>query len=1009
LTDNAGKFSINASGSDVLVFSYVGYNTQEVRVNNRQSVNASMAINTDNMENIVVTALGIRRQEKKLGYATTQVNTDELVKNRTTNLGESLEGRVAGLNITPPAAGAGGSTQIRLRGQVGFAGTNNSPLIVINGLPIDQDARGVNGAGNQIDAGDNLLNINPEDIESMTVLKGSTASALYGSRATAGVIIITTKSGNRNQGIGVEYSSSYTAQNPLNYYDQFQTMYGQGNAGKKPTSAGDAASTGQLGWGARLDGSPTPIFDGSTVPYSAYEDRLFDYLQTGTDFTNTIAFSGGGANGSFRASVSNTRAKGIEPHNRYNRRIVNLGVDQNITKNLKFNANINWANEERINPPRVGTQGQGSINFFNRLAINIPISAFENSAIDPVTGTENQTSGFQGTLLNPYYAHQAGQSWVNKRDRILGTASLRWDILKWLYLQGRFNYDYSVSFTESKDPAGIGTSNPKNADGTYKGSYNLNEGKGTDINADFLLGGSHEFGKFSVDASFGGNTWRMEDRSFNIGASNFVVKDFFALNNATVKNNPSYGYGIERINSLYGTAEFGYNNLVYLTFTGREDWFSKFNPDLDHLFYPSVSGSFIFSQLVKPNWLDYGKLRASWAQTGSPAGANRYEGLLTYGLSSTPFNGQIYGSINGGTSPNPFLQPFKLEEEEIGLELRMFHSRVNLDISAFRKITSDQVLNVTLSNTSGYTGSKDNLASLRNSGLETMLEVIPVRGKNFRWSSSWNNTYLATKVLEIAPGVDDFLLIYFNGTGNEFLGELHYTKGMAMNQLYTRTYLRDDKGNILVSSSGRLRATPDFRPVGSSIPKFTGGWNNSFSYKNLTLGVLIDYKFGGTVLSSTKLNTLRQGLSNASLVGRRDGEDGIIVGTTQGGVLPTGTVINQGTGQPNTAKVTDLSGFYADYRNLQIGDPFTFKSDFIKLRNVSLSYNLSSVLQKSSYTKFVKGLVISASVRNAAIIHKDIEGLDPEAIQSSGDVRAGYENSSLPTTRNYNLSLNVKF
>jgi TonB-dependent SusC/RagA subfamily outer membrane receptor len=220
LTDNAGKFSINASGSDVLVFSYVGYNTQEVRVNNRQSVNASMAINTDNMENIVVTALGIRRQEKKLGYATTQVNTDELVKNRTTNLGESLEGRVAGLNITPPAAGAGGSTQIRLRGQVGFAGTNNSPLIVINGLPIDQDARGVNGAGNQIDAGDNLLNINPEDIESMTVLKGSTASALYGSRATAGVIIITTKSGNRNQGIGVEYSSSYTAQNPLNYYDQ---------------------------------------------------------------------------------------------------------------------------------------------------------------------------------------------------------------------------------------------------------------------------------------------------------------------------------------------------------------------------------------------------------------------------------------------------------------------------------------------------------------------------------------------------------------------------------------------------------------------------------------------------------------------------------------------------------------------------------------------------------------------------------------------------------------------
>lgn len=1016
VTNSAGSFTIVASGTDVLVITHVNFIDQEIPLNGRTSISVNMVRAEGAIDEVVVTALGIRRQAKKLGYSTTSVNTDELIKNRTTNIGESLEGRVAGLEITPPAAGAGASNKIRLRGQVGFSGTNNAPLIVINGLPIDQNARGVNGAGNQIDAGDNLLGINPEDIEDMTILKGSTASALYGSRATAGVILITTKSGQRNQGIGVEYTSSYSAQQALNYYDQFQTMYGQGTGGNKPTSAASARGSGQLAFGGLLDGSLTPIFDGSMVPYSAYEDRLFDYLQTGTDFTNTIALSGGGANGSFRASISDTKSRGIEPNNEYNRKIFNIGVNQNITKKLKLNVNINWANEERINPPRVGTQGQGSVNFFNRLAINIPNSAFKNSAIDPVTGTENVTSGFQGTILNPYYAHQAGQYWGNKRDRILGTATLRYDITDWLFIQGRYNYDYSVSYTESKDPAGIGTSIPTNTYtsgplvGTYyKGSYNVSEGKGTDVNADFLIGGSHKFGKFSVDASFGGNTWRVNDRNFSINASDFIEKDYFALSNAGTKNNPGFSYGKDRVNSLYGTADFGYNDLLFLSFTGREDWVSFLPINKDHVFYPSVSASFVFTQLVKPSWLDYGKFRASWAQTGNWAGTGRYDGVLTYGISNTPFNGQITGSINGGTSPNPNLKPFKLEEEEIGLELRMFKSRVNLDISAFRKVTSDQILNVQLSATTGYNSSKDNLASLRNSGLETLLEVTPVRNSNFRWTSSWNNTYLDTKVLSIAPGVNDFLLLYFNGTGNEFLGEIHYTVGMAMNQLYTRTYARDDKGNILVKSNGFLKGTGAATPVGSAIPKFTGGWNNNLSFKNLTLGVFIDYKFGGKVLSSTGLNTLRQGLSKASLVGRRPGETGLIVGTTQGGALPTGTVINEGTGLANTVVVTNLQNFYADYRNLQIGDPFIFKSDFIKLRSVSLSYNLTDLVQKASFLKFVKGLTLTGSVRNLAIIYKDTEGFDPEAIQSSGDVRTGYENSSLPTTRNYNLSLNVKF
>ncbi|MBS1662655.1 MAG: SusC/RagA family TonB-linked outer membrane protein [Bacteroidetes bacterium] len=999
VTNNAGRFSIAGTANDVLVVSHIGFMTLESALGGKTDIVIGLVKGSrKDLDVIIVTALGIKKEERKLGYAATSVKTDELVTNRTTNIGESLEGRVAGLNITPPAAGAGASTQIRLRGQVGFSGSTNSPLIVVNGLPMDQGARGVEGGGNLRDQGDNLQVVNPDDIESMTVLKGSTASALYGSRAAAGAIIITTKSGSKNSGIGVEYTSSYTALRALNYMDQFQTVYGSGIGGKKPTSQADAAGNGQFGWGAKLDGAPTPIFDGSLQPYSAYQNRLFDYLQTGANFTNTVALSGGGPKGSFRASFSNTDAKGIEPRDEYKRKVFNLGFNQNITEKLKLAVNINWANEIQSNPPQVGVQGAGSVNFFTRLALSFPTSALKNSAVNPSNGTEMQTSGFQGTVLNPYYANQAGQNWVNNRDRILGTATLRYDFTDWLFLQGRYNYNYSINKNENHVPYGIGTSVPTNADGTYKGSYSIAQGKSTEVNADFLLGASKTFGKFSFDVSAGGNTYTSEGDNLNGTSGNFVVKDLYSIANGNVKTQ-TYTYGKSRVNSLYGLAEIGFNRFLYINVTGREDWFSVYNPRNNHVFYPSISGSFIFSQLL-PNvsWLNFGKLRLAGSKTGSANGVSTYEGLLGYTISPNPFNGQVTATINGGNAPNASLTPFKADEKEIGLDVRMFNNRLHVDVSAFRKVTTDQVLPVTLSNTSGYTNSKANLASLRNSGFESLIEYTPIRTTRFSWTTSWNNSYLSTKVLAISPGVNDFLLLYFNGTGNEFLGQIHYTVGLPMNQLYTRTYLRDDKGNILVSSTGRLLATPDYKPVGSSIPKFTGGWTNYFTYRNLSLGVFIDYKFGGKVMSSTALNTLRQGLSKASLVGRRDGENGI--------VFPG---INQGTGQANTVAVTDLQGFYADYRNLQIGDPFVFKSDFVKLRSISLSYNFTDLMKRAGYFKFFKGLSLSGAVRNVAILHKDLPGLDPEAIQSSGDIRTGYENSSLPTARSFNLSLNVKF
>lgn len=1014
-TDGSGLFKMEVKDENsVLVFSFIGYSVQEVQVGNQTSLNVSLVPDVRSLEEVVVTALGIEKESKKLGYSATSVQTDELIKHRTTNVMESLEGKIAGLNITPPAAGAGSSMQIRLRGQAAFAGANNAPLIILNGLPIDQGARGTNGNGqvNQRDLGDNLQNINPDDIESMTVLKGATAAAIYGARAANGAIVITTKSGKKDQGIGVDFTSSYTTSHALNFLDEItQTEYGLGTGGVRPQTQGQAQSNGQFGFGERLDGAPTVNFDGVMRPYSAYKDRLFDFLQVGTNWTNTIGLSGGGANGSFRVSFSNTDAKGIVPTNEYKKRIFNVGINHNITEKLKLQLNVNYANEENINPPLIGTQGDGAINFFTRVAISTPLEAFRESAIDPVSGAELRTNGFLGTINNPYYQWQKGQYFNDDRNRLLGTATLRYEFTDWLYAQGRFNYDNGNSFMEWNQLNGSGATTLFNGDGTYRGTYNIRQDLTTDINADFLVGGNKEFGKFSVDASFGGNTWRTQFQRNEQNSSNFIVPDLYSLANGTLRNQNIAGYVFSksRINSLYGWAEFGYNGMLYLNFTGRNDWFSVLNPEKNSKFYPSVSGSFIFSELLtNQNWLSYGKLRASWAEVGSANGVNPYDGVLTYAINANQFNGQSLAGVAGTFAPNPALQPFTVTEKEIGLEMRLFNNKVLLDVAAFDKVTTDQILDVTISNASGYNNSKQNKASLQNRGLETLIEITPIETADFRWTTSWNNAYLKTEVLDVGNESGTILLIYFNGTGNEFLGELRYTEGLAMNQLYTRTYRRNSNGEVVVNDQGRLLATTGatpgaektngFLPVGSSIPKHVGGWNNTLRYKNLSVGIHIDYKIGGTVLSSTHLNMLRQGHSKLSLEGRREGENGLIF-----------PAVYESSGEPNTTAVTNLQSFYADYRNLQIGDPFTFKSDFVKLRNVSVSYDFTNALRNVSALKFVKGLVLTAACRNVAILYKDFPGLDPEAVQSSGDFRAGYENSSLPTTRNFNFTLNARF
>ena len=986
-TDALGKFKIEAASTETLVFSFIGFISQEVKVGNISSLDISLVEDTQNLEEVIVTALGIKKESKKLGYSAESVKVNEIQQNRTVNIMTSLEGKIAGLDITPPSSGAGSSTKIRLRGQSAFAGANNSPLIVINGLPMDQGARGANGNAS-IDLGDNMQQFNPDDVESMTVLKGATAAAIYGSRAANGAIIITTKNGNKNTGIGIEYSANYSSDEVLDFTD-FQYEYGQGQAGVRPTTQGQAITTGQFGWGAKYDGQPTVQFDGVSRPYLPAKNRIKDFYRNGSAFTNTIALSGGNATGSFRASFSNQDALGISPNNNYHKKIFNAGINQSISKNLSMTFNINYTNEINNNPPQVGVQGVGTPNFLYRMAGSIGLDVLREKAVAD-NGTERQTSGFQTTLINPYYIMDR-QFIKNKRDRFLSTATVKYDILKWLYIQGRVNMDYGVTFLEQNLPTGVGTSTLLNQAGTgYNGTYGVNSSTGRQMNMDFLLAGNKELGNFSIDASFGGNIFTNRNRTFDQSVTDFTVKDLYSIENGITKSQ-TYGVYNEQVNSLYGLAEFGYKDLVYLNLTGRKDWFSVLNPQNNSSFYPSVSGSFIFSELLRDvSWLDYGKLRGSYADVGSSNGINAFSGLLTYGILQNPFNGYPLGNINNTNSPNPLLRPFSVSEKEIGIELKMFKSRVNFDVAYYDKQTRDQILTVVVSNASGYNGTPLNLGSLQNRGFEFMLDVVPVKTSNFMWKASFNTAINNTKVLSLAPNTNRLVVTSFGG--NEFIGSLVYEVGQPLNQLAAKTYRRNANGDIVVGANGRLLASEGADVLfGSALPKFIGGWNNTFSYKNLSLLVHIDYKAGGKVLSSTALNGLRQGHTKASLVGR------------DGGVVFPGVYAN---GEKNTVKV-DPQLFYTDYRNLQIADPFLFKSDFIKLRNITLNYDATRFL--SSKVKFIKGLTLSASCRNVLIIKKYIDDLDPESFASSGDSRVGYEQTSLPTTRTYGINLNVKF
>ncbi|HEX9827102.1 MAG TPA: SusC/RagA family TonB-linked outer membrane protein [Flavobacteriaceae bacterium] len=1008
VTDFDGKYTIQAEDvkGKSMVFSFLGFKTVSVVLTGgNQVVDLALEEDATSLDEVVVTALGIKREAKALGYSLTQVEGDEMSKVKTASAINSLQGRVAGVNISTTSAGAAGSSRIVIRGASSLTG-NNQPLYVVDGIPIINNTNGSvvgptnDGTG---DGGDDISTINPDDIESVSILKGSSAAALYGSLASNGVIMITTKSGKGKESLGVEYSSSLTFDKINTSLQDFQTTYGQGRNGLKPgyeyntggnpveiadaeSAMSDAFNSTLQSWGARLDGSLVYNWDGVKRPYSYTGNNLDKFYDTGTTAVNTVALSKGGDGYNYRFSFSNLDNKDIFPKSTLGRKSFSLNALAKINPKLTSTVNAKYVIEKVHNRINIGdTPGNA-----NATAYRLP-SSLNIYDLKPGSNAEGTELLFQPSQFNsnPYWAVNDFNN-DDKKNRLTVSTTLRYDITDWLYATGRAGIDTYDLSRRNVTPYGT----------AYRPAGIFSQSKSTysSFDADFMLGVEKAItNKITTNSIIGANSRTTTFESLSAEGRGFIVIGLEDLNNTTLPE-PKNKYFKTKTNSLYGSFEFDYDKFFYLTFTGRNDWFStlsfpgKTTPNND--FYWSLSGSLLLSEALNlPKAINYAKLRASYAQVAGGA-QDAYALNLDYAVTGS-FQGQSFGQLNGNTIPNPNLIPFQKNEYEIGFEGRFLNNRLNLDVAYYSNNTKNDIVSAAASLSSGYTSSILNIGELENKGIEFLIGGTPIKNENFLWSTSFNLGYNDSKIVHTD---DEDTPINVDGSqSRDRTAIISHIVGEHYGVIWGSSYKRDDNGNIMynITSSVPKPIQGENKILGQGVAPYTMGFSNTFKYKNISLSFLIDAKFGGSVYSGTNHDLTTVGLTKKTLEGR---DSGLVV-----------SGIDDATGQPFTMTVApeNLGNYWGliGAETAGIAEEFVYSTDFIKFRELSLSYNLPKKVLENS---FISDLRVSLIGRNLFFISKDIENVDPEAALNNLNSQ-GIERFGIPSTKSYGFSINVKF
>ncbi len=985
-TDFDGNYVISVSDGATLVFSSLGYATKEIAVNGQNSVNASLSEDASQLDEVVVTALGIRKETKALGYSITEVGGEEIATIKTPNAINSLQGKIAGVNITQNATGAGGSSRVIIRGNSTLTG-NNQPLYVVDGIPIGNDNNGAASLWGGSDGGDGISSINPDEIESISVLKGGSATALYGSRGGNGVILITTKNGSETEGFGVEFTSTVQFDRVDTSIQDFQTEYGQGLRNTKPANQEAALEAGLSSWGPRLDGTNVVQWDGVERPYSYVGSNLDHYYRTGTTFINTIALSNGSEKGSYRFSVSDFDNEDIVPNAGLNRKTFGLNASAILAEKLTSTVSAKYILEKVQNRPRL-SDAPGNANYtVGLLSPNVDVRFMNPGVNEDLSERQYSNNIFS---QNPYFAAFNFRN-ADERNRIIASTSLRYDFTDWLYITGRIGVDHYTRKSTNVTPFGTAFQ--------PLGSMTETERRYTQLDSDLILGVDTDItDKFAINAFVGANSNQIEFEQLNLGGGNFIVPGLEDIANLQNQNR-SRNFNEREIGSLYGSIELSYNSIAYVTVTGRNDWFStlsfpgKTTPNND--FYPSVNASLILSEAfdMGGNFL---KLRGGYAETAGGA-QDAYQLALNYEIFGQGHLGQPLGRVSGGTVPNANLVPWNKSEVEVGLDARLFNNRLSIDLALYKNETTNDIVNVTTSVASGFGAASANLGKIENKGVELLLTGSPVRTEDFNWTTSVNfafneGTVTATNADDAAVGLDEPRTR--NARITHIVGERYGT-------IFGTSFVRDNAGNIVYDIDGDGVPIPrqgDRKILGNGVPPLTVGFTNSIRYKNLSLNFLIDGKFGGQLFSGTNSIAYGTGLHKATLEGR---ENGLSVSGIDGATFDA----DAGTGSSFTATVApeNLSTYYG--RVNDIAEFFVEDSDYIRFRQLSLGYTLpSKILDRT----FLNSVTFNLIGQNLFFISRTIENVDPESAYNAGNSQ-GLEYFGVPSTKGYGLSVNVKF
>ncbi|MCW3467507.1 SusC/RagA family TonB-linked outer membrane protein [Chitinophaga nivalis] len=982
-TNIDGNYTITAPPGSTLLFRYLGYLPQEIAVGNEPTQNVVLKQDEKNLSEVVVTALGIRKEKKALGYAVSEIKGEELTQARSTNIANTLSGKVAGLNVTTTATGPAGSTRIILRGNTSIdKNRNNQPLIVVDGIPINNDNLGAATEYGGTDAGDGISSINPDDIASMTVLKGGSAGALYGSRASNGVILITTKSGAKRKGVGIEYSSNIVIDRPIVNSLDWQYEYGMGQNGLKPQTVGEARSGGLFSWGAKLDGSSVIQYDGKFRPYSAVKDNFKKFYKSGYTFTNSVAMSGGTDKFTYRFGATDMKNEAMLPNSGIRRDNLSLNISALLGKHLTLNVYAKYIRERTYNRPRV-SDSPGNANYsLYLLPTSLSVQTLRESKLDP-DGNEARWSDNQYTT-NPWFAAYDFEQ-DDKKDRYINAAELRYDVLSWLYVKGRIGADMYNRTNKAITPNGTAyIPGGEINDQTRQSFYELN--------ADVMVGMDKLVAKdWRVTAFAGANVMRSKNDKLYLRGATFNVPYYYDQSNLQTKTVLNDIFE-KKINSVYASAEVGFRSFLYLTLTGRNDWFSTLPLNSNSIFYPSAGLSFVLSDVVTmPKWINYAKLRTSWARVGGDTDPYRLrlgyqvQNPMSLGTNTLPV-ADVKKSTDGNyIIPNPNLRPYTNDSYEAGLEARFFDNRLTVDFSYYNRKTNDDIVQASVSVATGYNAAFINVGKVSNKGVELMLTGTPVRNKNFTWDITPNFSYNRSEVIQLDGKLKSLKVAdvrTFNVTIQQVPGEPF---GVIMGYKFKR----DEQGNILFNSAGKpLQGENTI--FGTGVAPYTLGVTNSFSYKSFSLGVLVDARWGNKIYSGTNDYAYYYGLQKNTLEGR------------EGGVK----IKAQDPNDPS--KYVDKTVSAQDYyQNIafNIAEPFIYDGAFIKLRQVILTYNLSpEIMKKTPFT----GASLSFVARNLWIIYKDIPNVDPESTYGNG-AGQGAEVLGYPQARSYGLNLNVKF